>query len=385
MPEMRIQRVLAIVRKEVKKTVREPEILFMIFLFPVVFMLAFSTFFGGAGGEQPIYEIGVVNMDEGGSSQTLLTLLSKTGLLSPRLYGDNETAQADLSQGKVKAVIILPSDFSVSLASYNAAPGEPGKWVNTTITLFLDKGSLVAIQAVPPILQQALAATAGRESQAVLNPFRVQVASLVEVKTLSAFEFMAPGMFTFASIYILMMVAQAFIQDRVNGMMKRIRITPITPVEFITGQVFSYMLIALVQAALVFATVYILGFRPNVGLATYLFAFAILMVFSLSNVGFGLIAATLAKSSGAATGFSFLFLLPQLFLGTFVGMSLSQTAQIAGRLVPSYYVTDALASLFLRGASILSPAILLDLAVTSVFSAAVLTLGILLYAKYFRV
>ncbi|MGB9718583.1 MAG: hypothetical protein ACPL4E_09110 [Thermoproteota archaeon] len=60
---MRIQRVLAIVRKEVRKTVREPEILFMIFLFPVVFMIAFSTFFGGAGGEQPIYEVGVVNMD----------------------------------------------------------------------------------------------------------------------------------------------------------------------------------------------------------------------------------------------------------------------------------------------------------------------------------
>ncbi|MEM4168455.1 MAG: ABC transporter permease [Thermoproteota archaeon] len=378
---MRIQRVLAIVKKEAKKTVRDPAVLFMIFLFPVVFMLAFSTFFGGAGGEQPVYEVGVVNMDDGNSSQTLLTLLSKTGLLNPKLYGDNKTAQDDLSQGKVKAVIIIPSDFSLSLASYNAAPGEPGRWVNTTIALYLDKGSLVAIQAVSPILQQALATVAGRESQAPLSPFRVEVASLVEVKTLSAFEFMAPGMFTFASIYILMMVAQAFIQDRENGMLKRIRTTPITPVEFMTGQVFSYMLMALVQAALVFATIYLLGFRPNVGLATYLFAFTILMVFSLSNVGFGLIAATLAKSPGAATGFSFLFLLPQLFLGTFVGMSFSQTAQIAGKFVPSFYVTNALASLFLRGASILSPAILLDLAVVCVFSGAVLTIGIFLYAK----
>ncbi|MEM2929807.1 MAG: ABC transporter permease [Thermoproteota archaeon] len=382
---MRIQRVLAIVRKEARKTVRDPAILFMIFLFPVAFMLAFSTFFGGAGGEQPVYEVGVVNMDCGNLSQTLLTVLSKTGLLRLRLYDDNRAAQADLSQGKIKAVIIIPSDFSLSLDSYRAAPGDPGRWSNTTIVLHLDKGSLVAIQAVPPILQQALAAVAGRESQAPLSPFRVEVASLVEVKTLSAFEFMAPGMFTFASIYILMMVAQAFIQDRENGMMKRIRITPITPVEFMTGQVFSYMLIALVQAALVFATIYLLGFRPNVGLATYLFAFTILMVFSLSNVGFGLIAATLAKSPGAATGFSFLFLLPQLFLGTFVGMSFTSAAQIAGRFVPSYYVTDALASLFLRGASILSPAILLDLAVICVFSGAVLAIGIFLYAKYFRI
>ncbi|MBO3754260.1 MAG: ABC transporter permease [Candidatus Brockarchaeota archaeon] len=382
---MRIQRILAIVKKEAKKTVRDPAVLFMVFLFPVAFMLAFGAFFGGGGGEQPVYEVGVVNMDKGDAAQTLLTMLSKTGLLSPRVYDDNNTAQADLSQGKVKAVIIIPSDFSLSLASYRAAPGEPGRWSNTTIALYLDKGSLIAIQAVPPMLQQALAAVAGLESQAPLSPLRVEVASLVEVKTLSVFEFMAPGMFTFASIYILMMVAQAFIQDRENGMMKRIRTTPITPFEFMMGQVFSYMLIALVQAALVFATVYLLGFRPNVDLGTHLFAFTILLVFSLSNVGFGLIAATLAKSPGAATGFSFLFLLPQLFLGTFVGMSLSQTAQIACRFVPSYYVTDSLASLFLRGASILSPAILLDLAVASVFSVAVLIAGIFLYAKYFRI
>ena len=37
---MRFQRVAALTNKEVKKTVREPAVLFMIFLFPVVFVLA---------------------------------------------------------------------------------------------------------------------------------------------------------------------------------------------------------------------------------------------------------------------------------------------------------------------------------------------------------
>ncbi|MEM2319314.1 MAG: ABC transporter permease [Candidatus Bathyarchaeia archaeon] len=50
---------------------------------------------------------------------------------------------------------------------------------------------------------------------------------------------MAPGMFTFASIFLIMMAAQSFTQDRENGMMKRIRTTPITPSEFMTGQVFG--------------------------------------------------------------------------------------------------------------------------------------------------
>jgi ABC-type transport system involved in multi-copper enzyme maturation permease subunit len=79
---------------------------------------------------------------------------------------------------------------------------------------------------------------------------------------------------------------------------------------------------------------YALGFRPAVGVATYVMAFLLVLVFSVSNVGFGLITATIAKSSGAATGLSFLFLLPQMFLGTFVGASLSGAAQTAGKFVP---------------------------------------------------
>jgi ABC-2 type transport system permease protein len=385
---MKLQRVLALTKKEMKKTVREPAVLFMIFLFPIVFVFAFGASFGGVGGGQPVYQVGVVNMDQGNSvnaSQILLTALSDTKILNVQTYVDNQTAQNDLSQGNVQAVVIIPSDFSQSFASYQAAPDEPNAWTNATIALYLDKGSLVATQAVPPIIQQVLTAVTGQSQQAPSSPFRLETASLVEVKAPSALDFIAPGMFTFASIFLIMMVAQSFAQDRENGMMKRIRITPTTPTEFMTSQVLSYMAIALVQAALVFVMVYLMGFRPNVGIPVYAFAFVLVLVFSLSNVGFGLITATIAKSSGAATGISFLFVLPQLFLGTFVGASLSSAAQVAGKFVPSYYVTDALTSLFLRGAAFASSTILLDFAAVSVSCIAILAVGIILYGKYYKI
>jgi ABC-2 type transport system permease protein len=244
---------------------------------------------------------------------------------------------------------------------------------------------MVATQAIPPVIQQVLTAITGLSQQTPPNPFHLTIASLVEVKAPTALDFIAPGMFTFASIFLIMMVAQSFAQDRENGMMKRIRITPTTPTEFMTSQVLSYMVIALIQAVLVFVMIYLMGFRPDVGIPVYGFAFLLVLIFSLSNVGFGLITATIAKSPGAATGISFLFVLPQLFLGTFVGASLSSSAQIVGRFVPSYYVTDALTSLFLRGAAITSPAILLDFVVVSVSCVAILAVGVVLYAKYFKI
>jgi ABC-type multidrug transport system permease subunit len=383
---MKLQRVIALTKKEMKKTVREPAVLFMIFLFPIVFVFAFGSAFSGGG--QPIYNIGVVNMDQGNSvnaSQMLLTALSDTKILNLQMYSDNQTAQNDLSQGSIQAVMIVPPDFSQSFASYQTAPNEPGTWTNATVALYLDKGSIVATQAIPPIIQQVLTAIAGQNQQAPAIPFHLEIASLIEVKVPSALDFIAPGMFTFASIFLIMMVAQSFTQDRENGMMKRIRVTPTTPTEFMASQVISYMGIALIQATIVFVMMYAMGFRPQVGIPAYVFAFILVLLFSLSNVGFGLITATIAKSSGAATGLSFLFVLPQLFLGTFVGASLSSGAQVAGRFVPSYYVTDALTSLFLRGAAITSLAILLDATIVTVFCVAILAVGIILYGKYFRI
>jgi len=385
---MKLQRIAALTKKELKKTIREPAVLFMIFLFPIVFVFAFGASFGGVGGTQTVtYQIGVVNMDHGNSlnaSQTVLAALTDTKILNVHVYADNQTAQNNLSQGNVQAILVIPSDFSQSFASYQAAPNNPAQWTNATISLYLDKGSLVATQAIPPIIQQTLTAMAGK-SQQTFSPFQVQTASLAEVKTISALGFIAPGMFTFASIFLIMMVAQSFTQDKENGMMKRIRITPTTPTEFMTSQVISYMSIALIQAALVFAMTSALGFRPNVGISTYVFAFMLVLVFSVSNVGFGLITATISKSAGAATGVSFLFVMPQLFLGTFVGASLSGCAQVAGKLVPSYYVTNALTSLFLRGATITSQAILLDFVVVCVSCVAILAVGVALYAKYYKI
>jgi ABC-type Na+ efflux pump permease subunit len=385
---MKLQRVLALTKKEMKKTVREPAVLFMIFLFPIVFVFAFGASFGGVGGGQPVYQVGVVSMDQGASvnaSQILLTALSDTKILNVQSYVDNQTAQNALSQGSIQAVMVIPSDFSQSFASYQAAPTDPTTWTNATVALYLDKGSLVATQAVPPIIQQVLTAITGQNQQATLSPFSLETGSLVEVEAPSALDFIAPGMFTFASIFLIMMVAQSFATDRENGMMKRIRITPTTPTEFMTSQVLSYMAIALVQAALVFVMVYLMGFKPDVGIPAYAFAFMLVLVFSLSNVGFGLITATIAKSPGAATGISFLFVLPQLFLGTFVGASLSSAAQVAGKFVPSYYVTDALTSLFLRGAAFTSPALLLDFAAVSASCVAILAVGIVLYGKYYKI
>ena len=385
---MKLQRVSALAKKEMKKTIREPAVLFMIFLFPIVFVLVFGLSFSGASGAQTVgYNVGLVNLDHASAvnaTQILLTALSNTKIVDIHIYANNQSAQSDLSQSTIQAVIVIPPDFSQSLSTYESTPNSPSQWTNTTVSLYLERGSLIATQAIPPIIQQTIQSMV--DQQTPQTPLRLDAASVTaDAKSSSTLNYLTPGVFTFASIFLLMMVAQSFTQDRDNGMMKRIRTSPATSTEFMASQIISYMGIALIQAILLFALTYALGFRPEVGTFAYFFAFVLVLIFSVSNVGFGLIVATIARSSGAATGLSFIFLLPQMFLGTFVGMSLSSGAQVAGRFVPSYYVTNALTSIFLRGAALTSSVVLGDFAVVLAACVAILSLGVFLYTKYFRI
>ena len=363
--------------------IREPAILFMIILFPVILTLVFGASFGAIGGTQPTtYQIGVVNMDSAGPyqqwSQHFVGNLTDMEILNIQDFSDNETAQADLIQGKIQAVLLIPENFGQSCDSFWNAPTDPGRWVNTTLQLYLDSGSMFATQAIPPIIQQVLTvALYGTKPISVPKPIQIGSPSLIQASKTTMFDYMAPGIFAFASIFITMTVAQSFTEDREQGLLRRINTTPTTPSEFMTGQALSNMVAALIQVALVFTMAYLVGYRPNVDAVSFALAFVIMSIFALCNVGFGLITATIAKSPGAATGISFIFIMPQMFLGTFVG-----AARAAGKFVPSYYVTDALTSLFLRGAPISSPTILLDLAVVSICGVITLLLGILLFRKY---
>ncbi len=361
--------------------------LFFIVVFPLLLTIVYGVAFGAIGGGQTAtYQIGVLNADSsspyGEWSQHFIGNLTANQILNVQQYDDNESIQSELSQGKIQAAIVIPADFGQSCNSYLQSPNDPSLWVNTTVQLFLDSGSLFATQAIPPIIQQALAeAVLGVQPSASLGPIRIGSPSLVEASKLTMFDYMAPGMFAFFAVFLIMTISQSFTNEREKGLLRRVSTTPISAVELMTGEVLSNMVTVVAQVAIVFVSAYIVGFRPSVGIASYVVAFIMLTIFSMCCIGFGLIAATLVKSSGAATGVSFVFIIPQMLLGTFMPFTTSTVMQIAAKLMPSYYVTDALTSLFLRSAPPSSPAVLLDALMVAASSMLVLVIGIVLFRK----
>ena len=386
---MNAGRVLALAKKDWKRTVREPAILFMIILFPLVLTIAFGASFGAGASQAVSYPVAVVDQGTPGASQwsqQFTQAMTSAGVLKVQAYSDNRTAQSALSQGTVQAVLIIPSQFDASIQSFKAYPADPARWVNSSLSLYVDSASLVAGQVIPSAIQSVLDSNIlDVKQQEFVSPVSISSPSLVQVTSTTVFDTFAPGLYSFASIFMIMMVAQAFTTDKESGMLRRISVTTTTTPELMVSEVVSYMAIGFAQVLLIFAASYGLGYHPKAGADGIALGFLIAVVFSTCNVGFGLVTAAISKNAGAATGLSFLFVLPQMFLGTFVGSALSGAAQSAGRAVPAYYVTDALTSLFTRGAAVTSETVLTDLLAVVGFSAVILAVGIVLFNRFSRI
>jgi len=187
-----------------------------------------------------------------------------------------------------------------------------------------------------------------------------------------------PGLIVYAVIFTIMTIAQSFTTERQEGLLKRLNTTPMTAAEFMGSQIITHMLISFLQVIIVFTLAFTLGFKPDSGIQGILLALPITALFSLSSVGLGLITATVSKTPEAATGISFVFILPQMFFGTFVPIT-STTQQIAA-FIPSYYLLDALTTIF--EGNWMNTDIFLDLGVISIVSISVVIIGILLFEKY---
>ncbi len=386
---MNLQRIGAMVRKDLKATVREPASLFILLLFPVVLTVIFAVTFGGIGGTgATTYRIGVVDLNTAGPSAhwsaDLDANLTATQILQTTDYPDNATAQADLSVGNLQAVLVIPADFGTSCDAFQASPSNASAWVYTSLGLYVDKGSMIATHAIPPIVTQALVRTLETTVSAPSSlPISVGSPALIDVAHRSNFDYLVPGIFAYGAIFITMTVGGSFSSDREDGRLRRLNTTPLTAGEFMTSKVVSNMVVGVAQVGLIFAVAFGIGYHPSTDLVGLALAFLLVSVLAVACVGFGLITATLAPSSSAATGIAFLFVIPQMFFGTVVsGMAPSSVTASVGQFMPAYYVTDALTNLFLRGVAPSNGVILGDLALVSLAGVLVLAVGILLFRRF---
>ena len=155
------------------------------------------------------------------------------------------------------------------------------------------------------------------------------------------------------TLTMLMFTAVAIVREREHGNLELLINTPISTTQLMVGKVVPYIVIGLIQLALVVGIGKLLFDVPVRGSLLGLYAGA--SVFIAANLSLGLFLSTVARTQFQAMQLTFFLLLPSILLSGFIfpfdGMP--KLAQYLGEALPITHFIRITRGIMLREASIL--------------------------------
>ncbi len=166
-------------------------------------------------------------------------------------------------------------------------------------------------------------------------------------------DWLVPGVIGMNMLFSCMFgVGFVIVRYRKNGVLKRMKATPVTPFVFISAQMVSRFIIVLITSIFVFAgTNLFLKFVVN---GSYLLLIIITMLAIFCMISFGLIFAARLKSEELASGLMNLLTFPMIiFSGVFFSLEgTPEIMQSASKFFPLTHFIEAARAIMIDGAGL---------------------------------
>lgn len=244
-----MHRFLAIFERDLRKFIRNPIVVAMSLLMPIIYLVILGNSFQGELRHLPL---AVVDMDNGPYSTRVSELLGSIeagpGTVEVSMVSDQGFAMKALREGLFKAVIVIPPDFSRRMIKND----------NAELGLFLDNAETISAMTIKAAISGALPELK-REFISV-REYRVGSAlrSVELYRKIDYDQTLIPGIVIMA-IFLGAMTTGAFnmVMDRFLGVEESYFLTPLTKTDIVMGLVASGLLITTVLAVtvLVFSSV----------------------------------------------------------------------------------------------------------------------------------
>jgi len=315
---MSFKRFLALLSTRNKEFFRDRSSLSWNILMPVLIVAGFSFAFTGDIGEQ--FKVAVLN-------ESMATKASQQFLTTKHVEFYNiETTEDDVTQAQDRAIKkIQRHQVDLFLDAKKQT-----YWINTESP----KGYLV---------EKILLA---QEK----NAFTKQSVSGKQIRYL---DWVIPGILSMNMMFsALFGVGFVIVRYRKNGMLKRLKATPITAFEYLSAQIASRIMLIMVVTAFVFyGTNIFVDFVMN---GSHLSLFLVFALGALSMISLGLIIAARITSEETAGGLLNMFSWPMMFFSG-VWFSLEGAAPIMlsiAEVFPLTHVTASARAIMIDGASL---------------------------------
>jgi ABC-2 type transport system permease protein len=342
-----LRRVTPIAIKEFRQIVRDRRSLALLLFFPAFLMVLFGF---ALNFDVKHIALAVLDQDQTPESREFVhSFLHSEYFDLRRQLDDPRKIDELLDEGRVQAVLVVPSDFSLRLARGQEAQVQinlDGSNSNAAATV-LGYANAIAQDYSSRILTDALLRT-GRSNAALPIDYRPRVWYNPELKSA---RFLVPGLI--AIILMIMTVVStslSIVREKERGTMEQMIVSPVQPIELILGKTVPYVFSSLVGAAVVLLVGWVLFGVAVKG--SWLLLFVATLLFLIGGLGLGLLLSTLTDSQQGAYMLSALVtMLPTVILSGFVFpiRNMPVLIQAVSYLVPARCFLPILRGIILKG------------------------------------
>jgi ABC-2 type transport system permease protein len=327
---------------------RDRRSLFLTFLYPITMLVLYGY---GIRYDVDNVPLSVLDHSETPESRALVEQMTRSRYFRVVRWAQDERQVAhDLHTEAVCVALVIPQDFADRIRAGKETPVQVLIDGSDSNTATIAQGYALAV-----VQGFAESRSSGRA-----NAPPIRVASRVWYNPeLKSVNFIVPGM-----IAVIMMIVGALltsisiVKEKERGTIEQILVSPIRPMEMIVGKIIPYVVIAVIDLAIIVVAGYVVFAVPIKGSLLDLSIFSLLYL--ISSLGLGVYVSTIVDNMQTALITAvFLSLLPSILLSGFVfPIEYMPTAiQWITYLFPGRYFVDAIRGIYLKsvGFSVLWP------------------------------
>lgn len=327
---------LNILVKELLQLKRDPKLLPILFIAPVVQLTILGY---AATTDVRRVELAVCDLDRSPASRDLVDAFTSSTYFRQVVAVDSQNGfDPWLDSGRARIALTIPAGYAADRAA-----GQP-----VDVQLIADGSDAMSGTLGLSYAQGTLQHVA--EQQGFRLPVELRPKVLYNPDLVSRY-YMVPGVLAMIlMIMTMMLTSMALVRETEIGTMEQLLVTPLTPGAIIVGKLVPYALVGAIEISTALPVV-LFWFR--VPLEGSLLVLAVLTApFMLCTLGLGLLVSTLARTQQQAMMIStFVFMMPQIYLSGFVFpiQNMPELFQWITYAIPLRYYVTVLRGVFLKG------------------------------------
>lgn len=343
MERFSLTRVWAVLVKEFTQLRRDRLTYAMILIMPIVQLLLFGYAINNDPRHLPT---AVLVQDDSPFARSTLSALSNTGYFD--IVAQARTP-ADLDRmiamGDVQFAVTIPADFTRRVVRQNDAQilveadaSDPAATGTAVAAL-----TRLPLQALDRDLVGAVSPTGGQP------PFSVIIHNRYNPEAITAYN-IVPGLLgVILSMTLVMMTALGVTREYERGTMEGLLATPARPLEVMMGKLAPYVVVGLIQTAVILTLARAL-FDVPMGPGWAALSAGVLL-FIAGSLSLGFLISTLARTQLQAMQMSFFYMMPSILLSGFMFpfRGMPNWAQALGTIIPVTHFLRVVRGVMLKG------------------------------------